>query len=251
MSSLRILLLDDDTWTESLVSSVLRKRGYEVHVARTVAEALHHLADHPIDVLITEAVLSAGDDAGAALLANRPQTREAAVLVLTSLSEHEPRVKAIDGDAYLGKPFRFIDLDLAVERTLQFQKRRAAAASVPEPVAVGPLRSGVHGTLDQIGLGSLLSMIEMERKSGILLLRRGNASARLYCKEGRVLMARLYGANPLSGVDVVYKLLSWTDGHFNFTAMPVSVADEIGLRITHLLLEGARRHDDEASPQGR
>lgn len=250
MSTLRLLLLDDDAWTESLVSSVLRKRGYEVHIARSVAEAVNLLAEHPVDVLITEAVLTTGDDAGTALLASRPQSREAAILVLTSLPDHDPRVKAIGGDAYLGKPFRFIDLDHAALRALQFQKRRAAAASAPEPADVGPLRSGVHGTLDQIGLSSLLSMIEMERKSGILLLRRGNASARLYCKEGRVLMARLYGATPLSGVDVVYKLLSWTDGHFNFTAMPVSVADEIGLRITHLLLEGARRHD-EASPQGR
>jgi CheY-like chemotaxis protein len=250
VSSLRLLLLDDDAWTESLVSSVLRKRGYEVQVGRSVAEAINLLAEHPFDVLVTEATFSSGDEAGAALLREKPSARDAAVLVLTSLPEHEARVRAIAGDAYLGKPFRFIDLDHAVERTLQFQKRRAAAASPPEPANVGRLPSGVHGTLDQIGLGSLLSMIEMERKSGILLLRRGNASARLYCKEGRVLMARLFGANPQSGVDVVYKLLSWTDGHFNFTAMPVSVADEIGLRITHLLLEGARRHD-EASPEGR
>ena len=70
----------------------------------------------------------------------------------------------------------------------------------------------------------------------------------LACKDGRVLMARLFGATPTGGVEVVYKLLSWSEGHFNFTAMPVSVADEIGLRITHLLLEGARRHDESGAP---
>ena len=57
-------------------------------------------------------------------------------------------------------------------------------------------------------------MIEMERKSGILLLRRGNLSARIYCREGRVMAARLYGSTPMSGVEVVYKVLAWTDGHF-------------------------------------
>lgn len=230
------------------MSSVLRKRGYEVQVAHSVAEALNFVSEHPPDVIITEATLSLAEEAGSLLLAEEPRARQAAILVLTSLGEHEPRVRAIAGDAYLGKPFRFIDLDHAVERALQFHKRRLAAATAPALDDSGPARTGIHGTLDQIGLGSLLSMIEMERKSGILLLRRGNESARLYCKDGRVLMARLFGATPTGGVEVVYKLLSWSEGHFNFTAMPVSVADEIGLRITHLLLEGARRHDESGAP---
>jgi CheY-like chemotaxis protein len=254
VSTLRLLLVDDDAWTESLVASVLGKRGYDLHIARSVAQAKELLAEQRFDVIITDALLSSGEEAGAALFRELPAAREAAILLLTALPAHDPRVRAVAGDGYLGKPFRFVDLDHAVERTLQFQKRRAAAAAVPERGEGGPagapLRSGIHGTLDQIGLGSLLTMIEMERKSGILLLRRGNSSARLYCKDGRVLMARLFGATPMSGADVVYRLLKWTDGHFNFTATTVSVPDEIGLRITHLLLEGARRHD-EASPEGR
>ena len=72
-------------------------------------------------------------------------------------------------------------------------------------------------------------MIEMERKSGILLLRRGSQSARLYCREGRVLAARLFTATApttLSGIDVVYKLLTWTDGRFDFSSVPVRLAGD-------------------------
>jgi DNA-binding response OmpR family regulator len=251
MAALRILLVDDDAWTGHLVSSVLHKRGHEVSVARSVEAALHILPDVAPDVLITEALLASGEEAGRLLVQRYPRFRDAASLVLSTLAQSDERVRAVSADGYLGKPFRFIDLDRAVERALQVCKRRVAPLAASEQVAAGP-SAGIHGTLDQLSLGSLLTMIEMERKSGILLLRRGSQSARLYCKDGRVMAARLFGASPsigqVTGAEVVYRLLRWTDGHFNFTAMPVSVTDEIGLRTTHLLLEGARRSDEALAP---
>lgn len=261
MSVLRVLLVDDDAWTEYVVSSVLHKRGHEVLVARTRQEALSLAADPSPDVIIAEALLSnaaAGPDSDgpeevATILSTLRRSvapLDLAVLALSSLPASDQRVRAMASDGYLAKPFRFVDLDRSVEQTLQARKRRVAAHLVPEPVSDSPMGSGIHGTLDQLGLSSLLSMIEMERKSGILLLRRGNLSARIYCRDGRVMAARLYGSTPMSGVEVVYKLLAWTDGHFNFTAMPVSVNDEIGLRTTHLLLEGARRNDEAHAQRG-
>ncbi len=249
-----------------MVSTVLSKRGHDVRICTSVADALNKALESLPEVLITEAVLPAGSAEGGAAgeggdgaelveaLRRKSGLQETAVLVLTTLPEHDERVRTIRGDGYLGKPFRFVDLDRAVERSIQAHKRRLAAQLEPEPVADNPMGSGIHGTLDQLGLGSLLTMIEMEGKSGILLLRRGSQSARLYCKEGRVLAARLFGGasptHPSSGTEAVYKLLSWTDGHFNFTAMPVSVPDEIGLRTALLLLEGARRSDEAQAPSG-
>lgn len=254
MAALCVLLVDDDAWTEHVVSTVLGKRGHVLHVARRKEDALRMAKELAPDVLITEAALTASEDArdGAELveaLRRGHDPFETAVLVLTALLEQDERVRAIGADGYLRKPFRFVDLDHAVERTLRFHKRRLSAQQLgSEPAAFAPKASGIHGTLDQLSLASLLTMIEMERKSGILLLRRGSQSARLYCKDGRVLAARLFGAAPMTDVEVVYKLLTWTDGHFNFTATPVRVSDEIGLRTTHLLLEGARRSDAARMP---
>lgn len=256
MGVLRVLLVDDDAWTKYLVSSVLGKRGHQLRVAHTVEEALALSSDSFPDLIITEAVLLSGAEAGLALadsLVAQPKAAPA-ILILSMLPAQDERVRRVGGDGYLAKPFRFVDLDRAVEKAVQLHKRRAQAEFLPEPFSDVAMSSGIHGTLDQLGLSSLLTMIEMERKSGILLLRRGSQSARLYCKDGRVLAARLFGAaavsNSLSGAEVVYWLLRWTDGYFNFTSMPVSVADEIGLRTTVLLLEGARRSDEAPTSLG-
>lgn len=285
MSTLRVLLVDDDAWTEYVVISVLTKRGHQVHVAHSSAEAVNLVPDLLPSVLITEADLPSspsGDEAARHPAATMVESlrrgghlAETAILVLSALPAHDSQVQTIGGDGYLGKPFRFADLDRAVERAVQFQKRRLAAQVAPDLATERPMGSGISGSLDQLGLASLLTILEMERKTGILLVRRGSQSARLYCKEGRILAARLFGANKatatgsyapvfhpekaraappeadesainvgMSSLEAVYTLLGFTDGHFNFTAMPVSVADEIGLRTTHLLLEGARRSDE-------
>jgi CheY-like chemotaxis protein len=274
MAALQVLCMDDDAWTGHVVTTVLGKRGHHVHHAHSIAEALHLAADTPPDVLITEAVLTpvapsasapSGDtgDGAALIQALRSQggLEETAVVTLSALPVHDERVRAIGADGYLTKPFRFADLDLAVDRAVELHKRRQAGRLSPEPVADSVLHSGIHGSLDQLGLASLLTMIEMERKTGIVLLRRGSQSARLYCRDGRVVAARLFGesapnsplqfpvSSPSSGAEIVYQLLAWPVGYFNFTAMPVSVSDEIGLRTAHLLLEGARRNDEAKLPK--
>jgi CheY-like chemotaxis protein len=238
-----------------VVTTVLRKRGHDIQVARARDEALKLASELTPEIVIADALLSSADGMGdmagiIGMLRRAMAPADPALLVLSSLAPKDERVQAMAGDGYLAKPFRFVDLDRAVEQTIQARKRRTAAHLSAQAVADSPMGSGIHGTLDQLGLGSLLTMIEMERKSGILLLRRGSLSARIYCRDGRVMAARLYGTTPISGVEVVYKLLAWTDGHFNFTAMPVSVTDEIGLRTTHLLLEGARRNDEAQAQRG-
>jgi CheY-like chemotaxis protein len=245
-----VLLVDDDSWTQQEVSAVLRKRGHSLRLADSNAQGLADAADFSPDLIITDAVRLASDpsgEAGSALvegLRRRGRLQATALLVLSGLPPYDERVQALGADGYLAKPFRYLDLDRAVERAVLVQRRRVAADVDALISSEVPVSSGIHGSLAQLGLGSLLTMIELERKSGILLMRRGSLSARLYCREGRVLAARLFGATPMSGVDVVYQLLAWTDGNFNFTSMPVSVTDEIGRRTTHLLLEGARRSDE-------
>ena len=174
------------------------------------------------------------------------------VLALSSLPASDQRVRAMASDGYLAKPFRFADLDRSVEQTLQARKRRVAAHLVPEPVSDSPMGSGIHGTLDQLGLSSLLSMIEMERKSGILVLQRGRLVGRLFFKAGRVLSSRLEGEGPTpkAGPETIYQMLTWADGRFDFTVVEVEMEDEIDTQTMHLLMEGARRIDEARHAAG-
>src|SRR5690606_16678719 len=108
---------------------------------------------------------------------------------------------------YLAKPFRFEELDLRVERVIrrtlmlrQAVHEQVAGAPKPPPAPPPPDASGVlhHllGSLQHIGLSALLTMIEMERKSGLLVLwndpdpARASQVGRLWVRGGRVVRAR-------------------------------------------------------------
>ena len=104
--------------------------------------------------------------------------------------------------------------------------------------------AGIRGTLDQIGLSSLLVMMEMERKSGILVVRNQTDAARLFLKLGRILAARFDNRSEPRGAKAIFEILSWTTGKFDFSALEVDMEDEIGSSTTHLMLEGARLLDE-------
>jgi hypothetical protein len=127
------------------------------------------------------------------------------------------------------------------------QKADEVIAAKPPPIP-GKKPVGIHGQLEQLGLSSLLVMIEMERKSGILRVERPGATGRIFAREGKVIAARLDGsaapANAKKGAEAVYHMLTWAEGRFDFSAVEVDMDDEVQSTTTHLLMEGARLIDE-------
>src|SRR6266571_3399339 len=143
MPNPRILVVDDDAWILRMVTTVLGKRGYEIMAAEDGEDALKQ-AKH-----------------------KTPKLAFVPVIFLTALSSDEDRIRGfrLGSDDYLPKPFRFEELVLRVAKAL---KRR-----VDPPPAVQKIRSAgpaIQGALDQLGLSTLLIVLEMERKSGVLIL---------------------------------------------------------------------------------
>jgi hypothetical protein len=116
---------------------------------------------------------------------------------------------------------------------------------VESPVEV----AGFRGTLDEIGLPSILCILEMERKTGVLVLILEPAleKAYLYLREGRVLRAQLSRRKEPRNAAVVYSLLSCTHGTFDFLPSEVVPDDDIQCSITRLIVEGARRMGEASS----
>src|SRR5262249_16589606 len=158
-------------------------------------------------------------------------------IFLTALGGEEERVRGfrLGADDYLPKPFRFEELDTRVERALQkteqVQAKMDEVTSAPIAVADAGRPAAIHGTLEQLGLSSLLVMIEMERKSGILRLSRPSVTGRIFVREGRVVAARLEGdrapKEARRGAEAVYHMLTWSAGAFDFTAVEVEMEDEV------------------------
>jgi CheY-like chemotaxis protein len=286
----RVLVVDDDPWSQRMVSSVLTHAGHTVDLAADGWEGLV-AADHtPPDLLVVEVKLPTAD--GWKLvetLRSRPEMMNLPALFLTTFTEQDRRGACFrpDTDDILVTPFRLEDLTARVERLLNSnsgegptavnaaipgstpeqaqQQRQDPPPQVPSPPS-GPItrplqtpwshravdpnklaRMALAGTLEQFGAASVLMLLDLERRSGVLIVTAGLGRGRIYVREGRVLRAVVEGQPQLKAALAVFELLTWGDGRFEFHAGPVEGEDEIGTSTSFLLLEGARLQDEDAA----
>ena len=107
--------------------------------------------------------------------------------------------------------------------------------------------AGLRGRLEQFGLATILTFLDLERRSGELLLVGETGVGRLWLRHGRVVSARIEGSRRVNRA-AIYELLSWDEGRFHFTQGNLSSAvDEINAPTTLLLVEAARRADEAAA----
>jgi hypothetical protein len=121
------------------------------------------------------------------------------------------------------------------------------------------LEPGLRGRLEQFGLATVLTFLDLERRSGELIVVADDpnsphsASAkigRLWLRQGRVLRARIEGSRRLNK-SAVYDLLGLERGRFSFLQMDLEgQADELGVPTMQLLMEAARRVDEAAAAAG-
>ena len=242
-----VLVADDDAWILRMVATVLEKRGYSVETAVDGEDALARALARTPDLLITDVMMPKMD--GWSLVRQLRSHAELAmlpVIFLTALSSEDDRIRGfrLGADDYVTKPFRFEELDLRVAKTL---RRAAQSVSDTRDQLSG---SGLRGDLSQVGLSSLLVLIEMERKTGLLQLRAPDEgpTAQILVREGKVVHARLDDTDDPVDAECVYYLLTWGAGEFEFVACLVEGVDRVTVSTTHLLMEGARLMDEAREP---
>jgi DNA-binding response OmpR family regulator len=244
----RLLIVDDDPSVHQLVRTMLRRNEYEVETMLRPAEALKKAQESAPDLVVTDVVMPVMDGwTFVKNLRSSPACALVPVIFLTSQSSTENHIRGfrLGADDYIVKETSFWDLPDRIARSLARKRELEAAfapASAPRAHAVGALK----GEFDQIGLASLLTVLDLGKRGGVLRVRRARAAEEgvLYLVEGRVHRADLRAAGELRGREAVYSLLGWSDGTFEFTADLLRVGDQVGMATTELLLEGARRMDE-------
>jgi len=208
--------------------------GFEVTTATSATEALEACAVWRPDVIVCAADLASMSGVDLAYAMSEHTTLGDVPLVLTGEEGDLSRLEAFRAGVrdYVPKPFTDEELVIRVHRVV------APIAPVANP--------GLRGNLIDIGLGTLLSLFEFERKSGILLLLRSGDIARVFVSEGRVLKVET-SASAGAGTPKhrLMKLLDWHEGQFEFSPCAIGGRDEIGSAVAQLLLEHARSSDEE------
>lgn len=121
----RLLIVEDQIPLLDSLTRGLREEGYEVLPAATIAEALVHIHDKPVDVIVLDLMLPDRD--GLSLIRELRESGFAnPILITTARDAVEDRVAGLDtgADDYLIKPFSFGEL-LARLRAIMRRSRPA------------------------------------------------------------------------------------------------------------------------------
>ncbi len=113
---MRLLVIEDDDGHAQFITDGLKQAGHNVDRARDGMEGLFYATEEKYDVLIFDRMIPKLD--GLAILqALRSAGNKTPVLILSSLSKVEERIKGLKAgaDDYLAKPFEFGELLARVE----------------------------------------------------------------------------------------------------------------------------------------
>ncbi len=234
-----ILVVDDDGAYRDKAAMVMRKRGHRVITARNGLEALGQVLRDPPDLVLSDVNMPTMDGwQFLRILRARPSVAHVPVMFLTTLSSEDERLKGyrLGVDDYIAKPFLYEELALRVARVLVRAKNASA-----HPAA----RNALRGDLSQVTLQSVLQFVDIERRTGLLLVVSGKRFATLHVREGSVVAVDLgEGPTAKDGMERLFEVLDWTEGRFELTTAEVSIEDSVDRSTAFLLLEHARRRDE-------
>lgn len=126
--------------------------------------------------------------------------------------------------------------------------RTAPPKPVDSPGAPADGSAGMSGTLDQIGLASIITLLGTSGKTGILTLTRAGEgeSGRLFMRDGNILKIRVDSNPDIENIEAFTVLMRWKNATFSFRVQDVTAHDELGVPMEHLLMEASRIFDEES-----
>jgi CheY-like chemotaxis protein len=123
------------------------------------------------------------------------------------------------------------------------------AAVFSKPVDVGTLADELQRALDPATVGRIsgitlfgfLQLLEVERKSGLVLVRSGGDEGRLYFEAGALVHAHV---RRLTGVEAAHEILRWPDPTVEIFYRRRPRQRTVTEPLQHVLMETARRMDE-------
>ena len=218
-----LLLVDDDDFVRSALSRALnRTGGFNVIPAEHGRRALELLATEHVDAILTDLQMPVMD--GLTLLAQLfEQEVQLPVAVMTGQQIHADlrhRLQTYGIAAVFSKPVDVVLLADELQRVL-------------DPRAVGRI-SGIT-------LFGLLQLLEVERKSGLVLVEASKREGRLYFDEGTFVHAH---TRVLDGLEAAYEILGWPDPAVEIFYKRRARQRTVREPLQHVLMEAARLLDE-------
>jgi DNA-binding response OmpR family regulator len=236
----KILVVDDEAHLRRVVSLYLRARNYEVETAENGLEAIQKVsADRP-DLIIADIGMPGLDGYElCSRLRRDTATRTIPFIFLTARDQDTDRIKArkIGSDDYLTKP---CPLDQLAEHVETMIDRIEQAKKIPLD------RIGLSGQLDEVNVLDLIQMLELNQKSGALVLSHGERTGTLYFKDGTIIDADIRSPKR---EEPLFVLLGWKAGRYLFLPDAMPERMPITASLAHLLFEDLKKLEAQETPK--
>jgi two-component system OmpR family response regulator len=144
MQALKILIVDDDPVTRSLLSKRLAKGEYEVETAEDGVAAVRMIAKNYYDVVLTDLMMPGGVDGIGVLETAKENNLKTEVILITAHGSIDNAIVAMKKGAvdYLQKPINFDELFLRLEKIQNLKHLMKNASDLREAMEITEQTSG-------------------------------------------------------------------------------------------------------------
>jgi DNA-binding response OmpR family regulator len=248
----RILIIEQDEWESTLLAKFLGEAGYEVHIATEARAGFEQVRALQPDCILCDVNLP---DIDGFWVARRVRTEASPVatapfLFLTNAEDTESRLQGLNvgADIYLTRPFHDEEVVAQVGALIDMANRlRAQRESLSSEGPISSSGAAFTGDIAQMSVATVLTLIELERRSGHLKVRADTGrTAMLQLNEGTLTGATLEDKDE-EPASVLRETLRWKKGRFTFRSADVApLAPLAGSRQTigGLLIEAMRLEDE-------
>ncbi len=220
-----LLVEDEQSTLRFYLAGLKGLQEFTLVSAANGREALDRLRDQPVDVVVTDLNMPVLDGYGliAALAQRYPSLP---IIVITSVADPSLQNQALDLGALqvIPKPPKLSTLMEAI--------RTAASLTAP-------------GLVRGVGIGSLLQLMNWERRTATFTVRGPDATGYLYVREGELIHAAL---GQEEGLLAAYQILSWDGVQVEFV-YTCRVEPSIDLPLPEVLMNLALFRDMKVKKQ--
>ncbi|MBA3452883.1 MAG: response regulator [Deltaproteobacteria bacterium] len=231
---LRIVVGDPETRLLERLSTALDTAGFSVATATNGMEAIGACLARTPDVVLIERDMPVVDGLHVLQeLGRHPELASVPVMMMGTEFGDLVRLQALQLGAmdFIPKPFTVLEVIIRARRWARTSQRDTE-------------RVVLRGTLAELGLPSLLTMFEQEKKSGQLSVTRDQSVAWIDFVNGKIVRARSTSLDADSRA-VLMHVLDWEFGYFELAAGAAAPAKaDLESTVTHLLIEHARIRDE-------
>ncbi len=174
MDGMKVMVVDDESTSRDLLSTVLGREGYQVSTAQDGEEAMGLLENESFDLVITDLKMPRAD--GLQVLKKAKQVDpNTACIVVTGFATIETAVVAMKEGAYdyISKPFQVDEIKIIAQRALEYHRMQGENVHLRKQIRTKYRFDNIVGDSEQ--MHDLFRMVEKVADSDSTILLQGES----------------------------------------------------------------------------